>query len=78
VTGVKVELIGTDCVVTTDNLGAFDFGKCDTNQTRRLSHPIVSLYSQDGRLCAEIPLRPPPRVTEMLIELDTCRMHIER
>jgi hypothetical protein len=69
---IKIELVGTDCITITNDLGVFDFKACDPNQTRRLENPGIFLHLSDHHTCKEVPLQRPPRVTKVNIDLETC------
>jgi hypothetical protein len=69
----KVELVGTDCITTTSELGVFDFKTCDLSQTCRLLHPSIFLHLSEDHVCEKIPLHPPPIITEVSVNLGTCQ-----
>jgi hypothetical protein len=76
--GAAVTLLGTSCVSITTEIGVFDFDECKDDGVSRLVNPQVSIsmrLAADSPVrwdCQDIPLRPPPEITEVRFDPERC------
>jgi hypothetical protein len=79
ISGERIILIGTPCVAVTSKFGTFDFEDCPPSIVSRLVNPSIAVeakWAPDRWQCSNIPLKKPPLMTEIRLELVKCR-HVE-